>query len=752
MRGAVEEGRRRYKKKRLIIAGVCGFCILTLLLIAVLINSFVFPFRYFSTLVSLPSVSRRAEGELALHFIDVGQGDATLLELPDGKTMLIDGGSEDCIDLLRYLRALKIKKLDYLILTHPDADHCGGLDDVLTLFGTEEIYMPYCANENINESYARFMASVKKAAKKGTSLHISQTFSTIISNDPSCFYYAMVLSPLSPDSPESYYQGLRGESVSDDASNNASAVIYLEYNGIRYLFTGDIGTTVEEDLSERYEVLGEELFSITKDYFGKNVILSPDLNNIDVLKVSHHGSGRSTCTRFVELVCPRVALIGVGRGNVYGHPSLDVISRLLAASPSCIIYRTDESGNVVIRNNGAGEIFFGTVRSAFLIFKIFFGDISMLKLTTSGESHGKALVAIIEGLPSCLTVDTEEINYWLALRQSGYGRGARQKIETDKVQILSGVRNKLTLGSPVCLMVENRDYSNWEEYMSPYGADTSARKLTKVRPGHADLSGLLKYDQTDARNILERASARETAIRVAAGSVARMYLRALGIEVRGYVKCVESVFDEKYYTFDELAEVKKSELFMPDKVLCEHAKRRIDEIKEAKDTAGGIIELRIRGVKSGFGSCMTYADKLDAYLCGALMSIQAIKGVEVGLGFACARLAGSKVHDEIYFENDRFVRHTNNAGGIEGGMSNGEEIVLRAAMKPIPTLMRGLNTVDFNTRESCRAATERSDVAAICACEVIAESVLCFALAQKICERLGGDNMREVKERYSLLP
>lgn len=376
----------------------------------------------------------------------------------------------------------------------------------------------------------------------------------------------------------------------------------------------------------------------------------------------------------------------------------------------------------------------------------------MIKLTTSGESHGNALTAIIEGLPSNLEIDIDEINYWLALRQSGYGRGARQKIETDKAEILSGVRNRLTLGSPLCIQVKNKDYSNWEQFMSPYGADTSQRRLTKVRPGHADLSGILKYEHTDARNILERASARETAVRVAAGSIARIFLKELGIEVRGYVKGVESVYDDKYYTFDELINVKENELFMPDKLLLEQAKSRIDEIAAQKDTAGGIVEIRVRGVKSGFGSCMTYSDKLDAHLCGAIMSIQAIKGVEVGMGFDCARKAGSKVHDEIYYENGKYQRKTNNAGGIEGGMSNGEEIVLRAAMKPIPTLMQGLNTVDFETKDACRAATERSDVAAICACEVIVESVVCFALAQKIVERLGGDNMREIKERYQRLP
>lgn len=375
-----------------------------------------------------------------------------------------------------------------------------------------------------------------------------------------------------------------------------------------------------------------------------------------------------------------------------------------------------------------------------------------MKLTTAGESHGRALTAIIEGLPSNLTIEIDEIDYYLALRQSGYGRGARQKIESDRAVILSGVRNKLTLGSPLCLMVENKDYKNWEEYMSPYGADVTARRLTRVRPGHADLTGLFKYDQTDARNILERASARETAVRVAAGTVARMFLRELGVEVAGYVRSVEGIFDDKEYSFEEIKAAKSSELFMPDAALCERAKRRIDEIKEAKDTAGGIIELHVKGMKSGFGSCMAYSEKLDAHLAFAVMSVQAIKGVEIGLGFEAARRPGSRVHDEIYYKDGAFFRKTNNAGGIEGGMSNGEEIVLRAAMKPIPTLMRGLDTVDFDTKEACRAATERSDVCSVAACGVILESVVCFVLAQKILERLGGDNMREVKERWNRLP
>ena len=376
----------------------------------------------------------------------------------------------------------------------------------------------------------------------------------------------------------------------------------------------------------------------------------------------------------------------------------------------------------------------------------------MLRWLTSGESHGPALTAIVEGLPAGLAVDKEEIDRYLAMRQGGYGRGARQKIEKDRAEITAGVRGGLTLGSPVCLRIENKDYANWEPYMSPYAADTAARRLTRVRPGHADLAGLRKYGQTDARNILERASARETAVRVAAGTLARMYLRALGVEVAGYVREVCGVSDAREYSFDEIAKVRESPLFMPDAGLCRRAMESIDAAAADKDTAGGIFEVRVRGLKSGFGSCMNYGDKLDGHLAGAVMGIQAIKGVEFGLGFAAARLRGSAVHDEIYNEGGRFVRHTNRAGGIEGGMSNGEEIVLRAAMKPIPTLMRGLDTVDFVTGSPCRAATERSDVCAICACEIVVESTVCFALAQKVAERLGGDYMEEVKARYDRLP
>ena len=376
-----------------------------------------------------------------------------------------------------------------------------------------------------------------------------------------------------------------------------------------------------------------------------------------------------------------------------------------------------------------------------------------MKVTTAGESHGKALVAIIEGLPSGLKIDFGEIAAQLGLRQSGYGRGARQKIEKDGAEILTGVRNGVTLGSPLTIAVFNRDYENWRAYMAPEGCDTSARRVSKVRPGHADLTGLKKFGGEDARNILERASARETAVRVAAGTVLRQYLRALGVEICGYVKEAGSVCDGGEYSFDEIAAKRSPVLGMMNAEKEKEAVAYIDSLAAQGDTCGGLLELRVRGLKSGFGSCMTYAEKLDARLCAALMSVQAIKGVEVGNGFSLASVKGSEAHDEIFYENSRgFYRKTNRAGGIEGGMSNGEELILRAAMKPIPTLMKGLNTVDYVSKEPVRAATERSDVCAITACEVVLESALAAALAEVVSERLGGDRMEEVTERYGRLP
>ena len=379
-----------------------------------------------------------------------------------------------------------------------------------------------------------------------------------------------------------------------------------------------------------------------------------------------------------------------------------------------------------------------------------------MKLTTAGESHGKALIAVIEGLPAHLTIDVEKINAALALRQGGFGRGERQKIERDCVEILTGVRDGETLGSPVTLCIYNRDFENWEGCMSAGECDPvqmEEKKLTKVRPGHADLTGMRKFAQEDARNVLERASARETAIRVAAGEIYRQYLSALGVEIGGYVYELCGVKDGGRYAFNELSLAKKSPVGMLNGEAETLAVAKIEALKKDGNTAGGAVEIRVKGLKSGFGSMMTYTEKLDAQLAQGLMSIQAVKGVEVGAGFAAAEMTGREMHDEIFYEETRgFYRKTNRAGGIEGGMSNGEEIILRAAMKPIPTLMKGLQTVDFNTKETAVAASERSDVCAIFALERIAEAAVAEVIANAVAKRLGGDTMQEVIARYNLLP
>lgn len=379
-----------------------------------------------------------------------------------------------------------------------------------------------------------------------------------------------------------------------------------------------------------------------------------------------------------------------------------------------------------------------------------------MKLTTAGESHGKALVAIIEGLPAHLRIDKNQIDEALARRQKGFGRGARQKIERDCMEILTGVRNGETLGSPLTLCIYNKDYENWSSIMSTGECDCEAmdgKKVTKVRPGHADLTGAIKFAQTDARNILERASARETAIRVGAGEVYRAYLSALGVEIAGRVVSVCGVKDEKEYSFNEVCQAKGRDLGMLDQTAEQLAKEKISSLKEAGDTAGGVVEIRVRGLKCGFGSMMTYTQKLDARLAQGLMSIQAVKGVEFGLGFACADKAGSETHDEIFYQEGRgFYRESNRAGGIEGGMSNGEEIVVRVAMKAIPTLMKGLKTVDIAENTPSTAVTERSDVCAIYALVCIAEAVVAEVISNAVAERLGGDTMEQVIQRYIDLP
>lgn len=372
---------------------------------------------------------------------------------------------------------------------------------------------------------------------------------------------------------------------------------------------------------------------------------------------------------------------------------------------------------------------------------------SLFRYLTAGESHGPQLSAIIEGLPAGIHLTAETVNHDLARRQQGYGRGGRMKIEKDTAELLSGVRWGETLGSPVTLVVKNRDWENWLEKMSPlpeHRDDSSA--VTRPRPGHADLPGVLKYHHNDVRNVLERSSARETAVRVAVGGVARALLAEFGILVGGFVTEVGGVCasppDEPLKVLWQRSAA--SEMFCYDKSAEEEMKLAIDAAKVAGDTLGGVVEVQVLGVPVGLGSHVHWDRKLDARLAMALMSIQAIKGVEVGIGFEAARRPGSQVHDEIYY-HDGFCRDTNNAGGIEGGMSNGEPIVLRAAMKPIPTLYKPLRSVDMRTHEAFEATVERSDTCAVPAALVVAEAVVAIEVANALLEKFGGDSIVEIR-------
>jgi chorismate synthase len=341
-----------------------------------------------------------------------------------------------------------------------------------------------------------------------------------------------------------------------------------------------------------------------------------------------------------------------------------------------------------------------------------------LELTTAGESHGPALLAIVTGLPAGLVLDREAIDADLARRQEGYGRSPRQKLEQDRVEVLAGLRHGRTLGTPLALVVRNRDHANWEWGMSPWPPEGEAsgkgsKPVTLPRPGHADLAGALKYGLADARDALERASARQTAVAVAAGAVAKALLGEIGVSVEG-------------------------------RVVSEDLERRIDEARAERDTVGGVVEVVGRGVPPGLGSYATKSERLDARLAAALMGIQAVKGVEIGAGFELAERRGSAAHDEILAdEQAALYRETNFAGGIEGGVSNGEEVVVRAGMKPLPTLMRPLRSVDLETGEPGEALVERSDVAAVEALAVVAESAVAFELARAAREKFGGDSLED---------
>jgi chorismate synthase len=341
-----------------------------------------------------------------------------------------------------------------------------------------------------------------------------------------------------------------------------------------------------------------------------------------------------------------------------------------------------------------------------------------LTLTTAGESHGPALVAILGGLPAGLVLDQEAIDADLARRQQGYGRSPRQQLEQDAVEVLAGLRHGRTLGTPLALVVRNRDHRNWESGMSPWPPEgevsgKGTKPVTLPRPGHADLAGALKYGLADARDALERASARQTAVAVAAGAVAKALLAEVEVEVVG-------------------------------SVVTEELEQRIDEARGERDTVGGVVGVHAHGVPPGLGSYASKDERLDARLAAALMGIQAVKGVEIGVGFELAERRGSAAHDEIFADADgTLYRETNFAGGIEGGVSNGEPVVVRAAMKPLPTLMRPLRSVDLESGEAGEALVERSDVAAVEALAVVAEAAVAFELARAAREKFGGDSLAD---------
>lgn len=382
---------------------------------------------------------------------------------------------------------------------------------------------------------------------------------------------------------------------------------------------------------------------------------------------------------------------------------------------------------------------------------------SKLRYLTAGESHGQALSAILEGIPSGLGITREDIDRDLKRRQQGVGRGKRMDIEQDRVEILSGVRLGLTLGSPISLMVRNRDWKNWKEAMSadPTGNRQSAisNRITRPRPGHADLAGYIKYAHDDVRNVLERSSARETAARVAVGAVCRKFLSSYNIKIQSHVISIGGE-KSRYYEHGTICE-SALETVDQNPVRCadpEAGVRMVERINQAKEegySLGGVFEVVACGLPVGLGSYVHWDRKLNARLLYALGSIQAIKGVEIGRGFSYADYPGSEVHDEILLEEGKIVRPTNNAGGIEGGMSNSQPVILRAVMKPIPTQAKPLRSVDLDTMEAVEAAYERSDTCAVPAAAVVGEAVAAYEIANAFMEKFGGDSMAEISRNYN---
>ncbi|MEI4830485.1 chorismate synthase [Bacillus sp. FJAT-53711] len=378
-----------------------------------------------------------------------------------------------------------------------------------------------------------------------------------------------------------------------------------------------------------------------------------------------------------------------------------------------------------------------------------------MRYITAGESHGPQLTTILEGIPAGLSLVADDINTELARRQKGHGRGRRMQIEKDQAQILSGVRHGYTIGAPITLVVENRDFAHWTKIM---GAEplTEAeskemkRQITRPRPGHADLNGAIKYGHRDMRNVLERSSARETTVRVAAGAVAKRILEELGIKVAGHVIEIGGVKAEKqsYNSIEELQTITEAS---PVRCLDEEAAQKmmqaIDDAKTSGDSIGGIVEVVVEGMPVGVGSYVHYDRKLDAKLAAAIMSINAFKGVEIGIGFEAAHKPGSLVHDEILWDKDNgYTRRTNNAGGLEGGMTTGMPVVVRGVMKPIPTLYKPLQSIDIDTKEAFQASIERSDSCAVPAASVVAEAVVAWELATAVIEQFGTDRIDLIRE------
>src|SRR5579883_2186219 len=380
----------------------------------------------------------------------------------------------------------------------------------------------------------------------------------------------------------------------------------------------------------------------------------------------------------------------------------------------------------------------------------------MLRFETAGESHGECLVATLTGLPAGVPVSLEAIDRELWRRQQGYGRGGRMKIETDRARIVSGVRHSRTIGSPIAILLENKDWKNWTEALpveDSEGAQDKRKPVTRPRPGHADLAGAIKYGFSDARYVLERASARETTARVAIGAIAKQFLSNFGIEILSHVIAVGHERLARTVEWSEIVELsRKSEVLLGcvDPEAEQRMKAVVDEAYRTGDTVGGIFEVVAHGLPAGLGSHITWDTRLDGKLAQAIVSMQAVKGVEIGFAAEGAEAFGSKVQDTIHYQRQerRFVRGANRAGGLEGGMTNGEDVIVRGFLKPISTLRRPLESVDLETREPALAAYERSDVAVVPAAGVIGEAMVAIVLAQAFLEKFGGDSMGEIRRNY----